>query len=58
MREQGIMTLKQKSRIRLDIREKFMSVRVVRPWNRLPRTAGDSLEMVKAGLDGALSKLV
>ena len=35
-------------------------MRVVRHWNRLPREAVDapSLEVFKAGLDGALSNLV
>ncbi|KGL95329.1 hypothetical protein N301_04207, partial [Charadrius vociferus] len=45
---------------RLDIRNKFFTVRVVRQWNRLPREAVDapSLEVFKARLDGALSNLV
>ncbi|KAK4826475.1 hypothetical protein QYF61_009471 [Mycteria americana] len=47
-------------RFRLGIRKKFFTVRVVRHWNRLPREAVDapSLEVFKARLDGALSKLV
>ena len=44
-------------RFRLDVREKFFTVRC---WNRLPREAVDasSLEMFKARLDGALGSLV
>lgn len=44
----------------LDIRKKFFAVSVVRPWNKLSREAVDapSLEVFKAGLDGALSNLV
>jgi len=47
-------------RFRLDIRKKFFTRRVVRPWHRLPREAVDapSLEVFKARLDGALSNLV
>ena len=43
----------------LDVRKKFFTVRVVRPWNRLPREAVDapSLEVLKARLDGALGNL-
>ena len=47
-------------RLRLDIRKKFFTMRVVRHWNRLPReaVAAPSLEVFKARLDGALSNLV
>ncbi|KFQ00401.1 hypothetical protein N329_08213, partial [Haliaeetus albicilla] len=50
----------EEGRFRLDIRQKFFTVRVVRHWNRLPREAVDapSLEVFKARLDGALSNLV
>jgi len=50
----------KEGRFRSDVRKKFFTTRMVRPWNRLPREAVDmpSLEMFKAGLDGALSNLV
>jgi len=43
----------------LDIRKKFFTMRVVRPWSRLPReaVAAASLTVSKARLDGALSTL-
>jgi len=42
-----------------DRRKKFLSLRVVRPWHRLPReaVAAPSLAVFKARLDGALSSL-
>ncbi|KFP09425.1 hypothetical protein Z169_03595, partial [Egretta garzetta] len=51
--------LKQ-GRFRLDIRKKFFTMRVVKPWNRLPREAVEapSLETFKTRLDGALSNLI
>jgi len=47
-------------RFRLDISKKFLTLRVVRPQNRLRReaVAAPSLAMFKARLDGALSNLV
>ncbi|GAB0185726.1 triadin [Grus japonensis] len=44
----------------LDTRKKFLTMRVVRHWNRLPREVVDapSLEVFKARLDGALGNLV
>ncbi|KFR12040.1 hypothetical protein N306_05502, partial [Opisthocomus hoazin] len=50
----------KEGRLRLDIRKKFFTMRVVRHWNRLPReaVAALSLAVLKARLDGALSKLV
>ena len=50
----------EEGRFRLDIKEKFFTVRVVRYWNRLPSEAVDasSLEAFKARVDGALSNLV
>jgi len=50
----------KEGRFRLDIRKKFFSLRVVRPWHRLPRAAvaSPSLAVFKARLDVALSNLV
>jgi len=47
----------EEGRFRLDIRKKFLTMRVVRQWNRLPReaVAAPSLEVFKARLDGALN---
>ena len=43
----------------LDIRKKFLPVRVVRHWHRLPReaVAAPSLQGFKARLDGPLGNL-
>jgi len=50
----------KEGRFRLDIRKKFLSMRVVRHWKRLPREDVDvpSLAMFKPRLDGALSNVV
>ncbi|KFQ85775.1 hypothetical protein N337_01189, partial [Phoenicopterus ruber ruber] len=50
----------KEGRFRFNIRKKFFTLGVVRHWLRLPREAVDasSLEVFKAGLDGALSNLV
>jgi len=50
----------KEGRFRLDTRKKFLTVRVVRHWQRLPReaVAAPSLAVCKARLDGALSTLV
>ena len=44
----------------MDRRKNFFTMRVVRQWNRLPReaVAAPSLEVLKAGLAGALSNLI
>lgn len=50
----------QGGRFRLDIKKIFFTVRMMRHWSRLSTEAMDapSLELFKARLDGALSKLV
>ncbi|KFW70008.1 hypothetical protein AS28_10958, partial [Pygoscelis adeliae] len=50
----------KEGRFRLDIRNKFFTLRVVKHWDRLPREAVDapSLETFKVRLDGALSNLI
>ena len=47
-------------RFRLDTRKKFVTMRVVKHWNRLPREVvnATSLETFKVMLDGTLSNLI
>jgi len=49
----------EKGRFRWDIRKKFLTVRVVRHWDRLPSevVVAPSLQVLKARLDVALSNL-
>jgi len=50
----------REGRFGLDVRKKFFTMRVVKPWNRLPGQVVEapSLETFKARLDRALSNLV
>ncbi|KFQ66462.1 hypothetical protein N335_12482, partial [Phaethon lepturus] len=50
----------KESRFRLDRRKKCFTMRVVKPWPRLPRevVGAPSLETFQVRLDGALSNLV
>ncbi|KAK4826836.1 LOW QUALITY PROTEIN: hypothetical protein QYF61_011644, partial [Mycteria americana] len=50
----------KEGRFRLDLRKKPFTLRVVKPWPRLPREVVDapSLETFKVRLDGALSNLL
>jgi len=47
----------KEGRSRLDIRKKFFTMRVVKPWHRFPREVLDapSVETFKSRLDRALS---
>ncbi|KFQ39133.1 hypothetical protein N332_12391, partial [Mesitornis unicolor] len=49
----------EEGRLRLDIRKKFFTVRVMRHWHRLPRevVGAPSLAVFKARLDEALGNL-
>ncbi|PKU42206.1 hypothetical protein llap_7489 [Limosa lapponica baueri] len=50
----------EEGRFRLDIREKFFTMRVVKHWHRLPRGTVDAppLETFEVRLDRALSNLI
>ncbi|KFV45121.1 hypothetical protein N341_04782, partial [Tyto alba] len=50
----------KEGRFRLDVKNTFFTLRVVRHWHMLPREAvtAPTLEGFKARLDGALSNLV
>ena len=54
-----VLNLRQ-GRVRLDIRRKFFTQRVVMHWNRLPKEAVDvpSLDAFEARLDVALGSLI
>ena len=48
----------KEGRIKLDVRKKLFTLKMVRPWHRLPRDAYiPSLEVFRAGLDRALHSL-
>ncbi|KFQ33888.1 hypothetical protein N331_01442, partial [Merops nubicus] len=50
----------EKGRFRLDVRKKFLSMRVIDHWNRLPREVVEapSLATFKIRVDEALNSLV
>ena len=50
----------EEGRLRLDVRKKLFTVRVVRHWNRLPSEIvnAPSLETIKGRLDGAVSNMI
>lgn len=50
----------EEGRFRADIRKKFLSMRLVRDWNRLPREVVDakSLGTFKARVDRTLRNLI
>lgn len=54
------MFLNKERQFRLNIRKNFFTIRVTKPWHRLPREVvdGPSPETFKAVLDGALSSLL
>ena len=59
-RTRGNSSKPKEGRFRLHVRKTFLTMRLVRPWPRLPRetVVAPSLAVFKARLDGALSNLV
>ena len=53
-RTRGIDFKLKEGRLRLDIRNTFFMMRVVKYWNRLPREVAEA----QVRLDGALSNLI
>jgi len=58
MRGNGVKL--KESTLRIDLRKKFYTMRVVKQWHRLPREVVDAphLETFKVRLDGALRNLI
>ena len=54
------MVSNQERMFKLDMRKRFITIRVLRHWNRLPRKVVDapSLETSKVRLDRALNNLI
>ncbi|KFQ78713.1 hypothetical protein N335_03658, partial [Phaethon lepturus] len=50
----------KEGRFRLDLRKKFLTMRVVKHWQRLPRAVVDAscLETFRVRLDGDLSNVI
>ena len=50
----------EERRFKLDIRKKFLTTKVVRHWNKLPRevVSTSPLEAFKDRMDGTLSNLI
>ncbi|KFQ69933.1 hypothetical protein N335_04962, partial [Phaethon lepturus] len=50
----------KEGRFRLDLRKQFFTLRVVKPWHRLPREVVDApfWEIFQVTLEGTLSNLI